>query len=67
MEAVLLYLQTITETITVTHFEENKKTVEEKDRRIDELLNVNRTSYFVYFPPLFSDFESFFFGHVLLT
>ena len=44
---ILLYMfnfcvcsQAITETITVTHFEDNKKSLEEKDRKIDDLLNV---------------------------
>ncbi|XP_052794090.1 early endosome antigen 1-like isoform X2 [Mya arenaria] len=31
-------VKTITETITVTHFEDNKKAVEEKDKRINDLL-----------------------------
>ncbi|XP_052283631.1 restin homolog isoform X2 [Dreissena polymorpha] len=32
-------VKTITETITVTHFEDNKKSLEEKDRKIGDLLN----------------------------
>ena len=36
-----LIFQTITETITVTHFEENKKNLDEKDKKIEELLAVS--------------------------
>jgi len=34
-------LQGITEAVAVTHFEDNKKSLEEKDKKIDDLLNVS--------------------------